>query len=55
MTGALKHRTFFAYANNYLADVRFGAIVDVEASRAIRQAAVGAVRTMLNAPDRLRC
>ena len=31
---------FFAYANNYLIiiDVKFGVIVDVEASRAIRQA-----------------
>jgi hypothetical protein len=32
---------FFAYANNYLVDVKFGVIVDVEASRAIRQAEVG--------------
>ena len=37
----------FAYADNYLIDVRFGVIVDVEASRAIRQAEVGAARTML--------
>jgi hypothetical protein len=27
-----------AYADNYLIDVKFGAIMDVEASRAIRQA-----------------
>src|SRR5262249_15256086 len=46
-TGALKGPAFFAYANNYLIDVRFGVIVDVEASRAIRQAEVGAARTML--------
>jgi hypothetical protein len=46
-TGALKGRAFFAYADNYLIDVRFGVIVDVEASRAIRQAEVGAARTML--------
>jgi hypothetical protein len=38
---------FFAYADNYLIDVKFGVIVDVEASRAIRQAEVGAARTMI--------
>jgi len=32
---------------NYLIDARCGVIVDVEASRAIRQAEVGAARTML--------
>jgi transposase len=36
-----------AYANNYLIDVKFGIIVDVEASRAIRQAEVGAAKTMI--------
>jgi transposase len=46
-TGALKGPAFFAYADNYLIDVRFGVIIDVEASRAIRQAEVGAARTML--------
>ena len=46
-TGALKGPAFFAYADNYLIDVRFGVIMDVEASRAIRQAEVGAARTML--------
>ena len=46
-TGALKGPAFFAYADNYLIDVRFGIIVDVEASRAVRQAEVGAARTML--------
>jgi Transposase DDE domain len=46
-TGALKGPAFFAYANNYLIDVQFGVIVDVEASRAVRQAEVGAARTML--------
>ena len=46
-TGALKGPAFFAYADNYLIDVRFGVIVDVEASRAVRQAEVGAARTML--------
>lgn len=37
-TGAMRGPTFFAYADNYLIDVKFGAIMDVEASRAIRQA-----------------
>jgi hypothetical protein len=41
------YRTFFAYANNYLIDVKFGIIMDVEASRAIRQAEVGASQTMI--------
>jgi hypothetical protein len=38
---------FFAYADNYLIDVKFGIIMDVEASRAIRQAEVGAARAMI--------
>jgi transposase len=46
-TGAHKGPAFFAYADNYLIDVRFGVIMDVEASRAVRQAEVGAARTML--------
>ena len=41
-TGALKGPAFFAHADNYLIDVQCGVIVDVEASRAIRQAEVGA-------------
>src|SRR5262249_2630770 len=60
-TGAMRGPAFFAYANNYLIDVRFGIIVDVEASRAIRQAEVGAAKTMIDRteerfglkPDRL--
>ena len=47
-TGAHKGPAFFAYANNYLIDVKYGVIVDVEASRAIRQAEVGAARTMID-------
>jgi hypothetical protein len=31
---------FFAYSDNYLIDVKSGIIMDVEASRAIRQAEV---------------
>jgi transposase len=46
-TGALKSAAFFAYADNYLIDVKFGVIMDVEASRAIRQAEVGASQTMI--------
>jgi len=46
-TGALKGPAFFAYADNYLIDVQVGVIVDVEASRAVRQSEVGAARTML--------
>ena len=38
---------FFGYADNYLVDVKSGIIMDVEASRAIRQAEVGAARTMI--------
>jgi hypothetical protein len=41
-TVAMRGPAFFAYADNYLIDVKFGVIVNVEASRAIRQA--GSVR-----------
>jgi transposase len=46
-TGALRGPAFFAYADNYLIDLHSAVIVDVEASRAVRQAEVGAARTML--------
>jgi transposase len=46
-TGAHKGPAFFAYSDNYLIDVKCGIIVDVEASRAIRQAEVGAAKTMI--------
>ena len=46
-TGAMRGPAFFAYADNYLIDVKFGVIMDVEASRAIRQAEVGASQTMI--------
>jgi transposase len=45
-TGAHKGHAFFAYATNYLIDTDHAVIVDVEATRAIRQAEVGASRTM---------
>jgi transposase len=47
-TGAMKDKAFFAYADNYLLDTQHGIIMDVEATRAIRQAEVGASRTMLD-------
>ena len=47
-TGAMRGPAFFAYADNYLIDVKCGIIVDVEASRAVRQAEVGAARTMID-------
>src|SRR5512140_934095 len=47
-TGAQRGPAFFAYADNYLVDVQSAIIVDVEASRAIRQAEVGAAKTMID-------
>jgi transposase len=46
-TGAMRGPAFFAYADNYLIDVKFGIIMDVEASRAIRQAEVRAAKIMI--------
>jgi transposase len=46
-TGAMRGPAFFAYSDNYLIDVKFGIIMDVEASRAIRQAEVDAAKTMI--------
>ena len=50
-TGAMRGPAFFAYADNYLIDVSFGAIVDVETSRAV--AKPKAARTMLERTDQL--
>jgi hypothetical protein len=47
-TGAMRGPAFFAYANNYLIDVKFVIIMDVKATRAIRQAEVGAAKTMID-------
>ena len=47
-TGALKGPAFFAYADNYLIDTDNAIIVDVEATRAVRQAESGAARTMID-------
>src|SRR6266568_7126878 len=46
-TGAMQGPAFFAYADNYLIDVKFGIIMDVKATRAIRQAEVSAAKTMI--------
>ncbi len=46
-TGAMRGPAFFAYADNYLIDVKVGIIMDVQASRAIRQAEVGAAKAMI--------
>jgi transposase len=46
-TGAMRGPAFFAYADNYLIDVKAAVIVDVEASRAVRQAEVGAAKRMI--------
>ena len=46
-TGALRNAAFFAFADNYLIDIKYGIIMDVEATRAIRQAEVGASQTMI--------
>jgi hypothetical protein len=43
-TGAHKGHAFFAYADNYLIDLKAAVILDLEATRAIRQAEVGAFR-----------
>jgi hypothetical protein len=38
----------YAYSNNYLVDLKHAVIMDVEATTAIRQAEVGAAKTMLD-------
>lgn len=49
---ALRNAAFFAYADNYLIDIKFGIIMDVEASRAIRQSEVGASQTMIERTEK---
>ncbi len=46
-TGARKGPAFFAYSDNYLIDTEHGVILDVEATRSIRTAEVGATRKMI--------
>ena len=60
-TAANKGPAFFAYATNYLIDLKHAVIVDVEASAAVRPAELTAARTMIERvqdrhdlhPDRL--
>ena len=47
-TGANGGLAFFAYSDNYLIDLEHAVIVDVEATTSVRQAEVGAARTMLD-------
>lgn len=47
-TAARKGPAFFAYLTNYLIGTDHAVIVDVEATRSIRQVEVGSVRTMLD-------
>ena len=47
-TGAHKGHAFFAHATYYLIDTENAVILDVEASRASRQAEVSASRTMID-------
>ncbi|MBM7070283.1 hypothetical protein IU397_22220 [Actibacterium sp. 188UL27-1] len=57
----MKGPAFFAYSTNYLIDTDHAIFMDVEATRAIRAAEVGATQTMLTRtrdrfdlfPDRL--
>lgn len=51
-TRADESRPYFAYATNYLIDTKSSVIIDVEATRAIRQAEVGASRTMLDRTEK---
>ncbi|MEL6954991.1 MAG: IS1182 family transposase [Pseudomonadota bacterium] len=46
-TAARKGPAFFSYSDNYLIDTDHGVVVDVEATRSIRQAEVGSTKTML--------
>ena len=46
-SSAHKGHAFFAYADNYLIDLKAAVILDVEATRTIRQAEVGAARRMI--------
>ncbi len=46
-TAARKGPAFFSYSDNYLIDTDHGLILDVEATRSIRQAEVGSTKTML--------
>lgn len=47
-TAARKGPAFFAYSNNYLIDTDNAVILDVEATRSVRQAELSALQTMLD-------
>ena len=51
-TGAMRGPAFFAYADNYLIAVKSGIIMDVGASRAIRQGEVGAAKVIIERTER---
>lgn len=50
-TAARKGPAYFAYSANYMIDTDNAVILDVEASRSVRQAEVGAARTMIDRID----
>lgn len=47
LTAARKDPVFFSYSDNYLIDTDHGVILDVEATRSIRQAEVESTKIML--------
>ena len=47
-TAAADTPAFFAYSDNYLVDLKNAVIMDVEATTAVRQAEVGAAKTMID-------
>ena len=47
-TAAADKPAVYAYSDNYLIDLKHAVIMDVEATTAIRQAEVGAAKTMLD-------
>lgn len=47
-TAARKGPAYFAYSNNYLIDTDNAVILDVETTRSVRQAELGAMQTMLD-------
>jgi len=46
-TGARKGSAFFAYSDNYLIETEHGVILDVDTTRSVRTAQVGAMRTII--------
>jgi len=47
-TAARKGPAYFAYSTNYMIDTDHAVILDVEASRSVRQAELGAMQTMID-------